>query len=57
MIRKIVSYLSKSSLFADPKRDVADRNATFRRLDRLRRSATVSSRTGVTRLYRPTPMT
>ena len=55
MIREIVSYLSNNSLLADPKRVVADRNATFRRFDRFRRSATVSSRTGVTRLYRPTP--
>jgi len=38
------------------KRDVVEAKPIFRRLGRLRLSATVSSRTGDTRLYRPTPI-
>jgi len=48
------SVRSASSVF-DAKRVVVERKPIFRRFGRLRRSAIVSSRIGVTRLYRPTP--
>ena len=51
-----ITYVNNDSLVAEVKRDVVEEKATFRRFDRLRLSATVSSRTGETRLYRPTPI-
>ena len=50
------SYLSSSSLLDEAKRVVDEAKAGFRRFTRFRLSATVSSRTGETRLYRPTPI-
>jgi hypothetical protein len=50
------TYFNRSSLLAEPKRFVVEEKPTRRRLDRLRLSAIVSSRTGLTRLYRPTPI-
>ena len=56
LFTKRIAYVNNDSLLAEVKRDVVEEKATFRRFDRLRLSATVSSRTGETRLYRPTPM-
>ena len=50
------SHFSSSSLLAEAKRVVDEEKAGFRRFVRFRLSATVSSRTGETRLYRPTPI-
>jgi hypothetical protein len=55
MILYVRSYVNNNSPVALANRDVVDKNPTFRRFDRFRRSAIVSSLIGVTRLYRPTP--
>jgi len=55
IIFKDKTYLSSACPSADVKRDVVDEKPIFRRLDRFRLSAIVSSLIGESRLYRPTP--